>query len=83
MLSQRNAGERTVGAMDMGGASTQLTFYPGMNVSMPMTYRNDIVLYGQNYSVYTNSFLCYGINEADRRFKAQLVKVIVYVIFCL
>ncbi|KAL5016783.1 hypothetical protein ScPMuIL_006372 [Solemya velum] len=74
MLSQLSAGDRTVGAMDMGGASTQLTFYPGTNVTLPLAYRKDIDLYGQNYTVYTHSFLCYGINEADRRFKAQLVK---------
>ena len=65
----------TVGALDLGGASTQMTFYPGSGVSIPLDYSKDVVLYGMNYTVYTYSYLCYGINEIERKYKALLVKV--------
>lgn len=64
--------ENTVGALDMGGASTQITFYSPEYPSSP-DYREDLDLYGTNYTVYTHSYLCYGINEAIRRYMAILV----------
>ncbi|XP_060072509.1 ectonucleoside triphosphate diphosphohydrolase 2-like isoform X2 [Ylistrum balloti] len=66
-------GDGTVGAMDLGGASTQITFYPG-NVTMPPGYEQDLMLYGMNYSVYTHSYLCYGVNEITRKYRALLIK---------
>lgn len=69
------AGESTVGALDMGGASTQITFYPGLSSSMPENFTGNAVLYEKNYTVYTHSFLCYGINEITRKYEALLVKV--------
>lgn len=61
---------RPVGALDMGGASTQITF-----VSSDSSQSSaNLTLYGKNYTVYTHSFLCYGMKEAQRRFLAQLVK---------
>lgn len=69
------AGEGTVGALDMGGASTQITFYPGLSIPMPENFTGNAVLYDKNYTVYTHSFLCYGINEITRKYEALLVKV--------
>ncbi|KAJ8317497.1 hypothetical protein KUTeg_005401 [Tegillarca granosa] len=66
--------DNTVGALDLGGASTQITFYPGSSINIPVKYKGDLVLYGMNYTVYTNSYLCYGINEITRKYKALLVK---------
>jgi hypothetical protein len=71
----QDTGSNTVGALDMGGASTQITFYPGNRVVIPKDYSGDVVLYGMNYTVYTHSYLCYGINEIERKYKALLVKV--------
>lgn len=71
----QDTGSNTVGALDMGGASTQITFYPGNGVVVPIDYSGDVVLYGMNYTVYTHSYLCYGINEIERKYKALLVKV--------
>lgn len=68
------AGEGTVGALDMGGASTQITFYPGLSRPMPENFTGNAVLYEKNYTVYTHSFLCYGINEITRKYEALLVK---------
>ncbi|XP_052099401.1 ectonucleoside triphosphate diphosphohydrolase 8-like [Mytilus californianus] len=67
-------GDNTLGAMDMGGASTQMTFNPGSQVTVPMEYSGDVILYGINYTVYTHSYLCFGINEIERKYKALLVK---------
>ena len=67
--------EDTLGALDMGGASTQITFYSSQHETIPAEYKEDLQLYGKNFSVYTHSYLCYGINEAVRRYQAHLVKV--------
>ncbi|XP_015279493.1 PREDICTED: ectonucleoside triphosphate diphosphohydrolase 1 [Gekko japonicus] len=56
----------TTGALDLGGASTQITFVPDQE---KIESQGDIVnfyLYGKNYSVYTHSFLCYGKDQALR-----------------
>ncbi|KAM3825597.1 ectonucleoside triphosphate diphosphohydrolase 2 isoform 2-T2 [Vipera latastei] len=63
----------TVGAMDLGGASTQITFEttgagesPGNEVTLK--------LYGQHYKVYTHSYLCYGMNEVLNRLISKVLK---------
>ena len=63
--------ERTYGALDMGGASTQITFVPTKSAQN----QKKIYLFGKEYLPYTHSFLCYGLTEAQRKFFAQLVKV--------
>ncbi|KAK7508685.1 hypothetical protein BaRGS_00000251 [Batillaria attramentaria] len=64
----------SVGALDMGGASTQISFVPNATVSVPYDFRFNMSLYGTNYSLYTHSFLCYGVNEATKRYQAALLK---------
>ncbi|KAK6185008.1 hypothetical protein SNE40_007339 [Patella caerulea] len=63
---------KTIGALDMGGASAQISFIPANFTSMPANYSNTVRLYGDNYTLYTHSFLCYGVNEAMRRVQAAL-----------
>lgn len=66
---------KTVGALDFGGASTQITFQTKDTVedqNNAMTLR----LYGQNYSLYTQSFLCYGRDQVLRQLLAHLHQVI-------
>ncbi|KAJ6650458.1 hypothetical protein lerEdw1_007692, partial [Lerista edwardsae] len=55
----------TAGALDLGGASTQITFVPAKEVELPTDVIN-FRLYGKNYTVYTHSFLCYGKDQALR-----------------
>ncbi|KAF6124124.1 ectonucleoside triphosphate diphosphohydrolase 8 [Phyllostomus discolor] len=62
-----------VGALDMGGASTQITFVPGGPVqdeSSQATFR----LYGFQHGVYTHSHLCFGRDQALSRLLARLVQ---------
>lgn len=66
-------GKPTVGALDFGGASTQITFVTQDHVEDPgdhMTLR----LYGKNYTLYTHSFLCYGRDQVLRQLLAQILK---------
>lgn len=66
-------GRETVGALDFGGASTQITFVTPNNVED----KNDmmkLLLYGEEYRIYTHSFLCYGRDQILRRLLAYLVK---------
>ncbi|XP_053817793.1 ectonucleoside triphosphate diphosphohydrolase 8-like isoform X6 [Vidua chalybeata] len=60
-----------LGALDLGGASTQITFQPGV----PVEDRNTSVffqLYGTNYSLYSHSYLCYGQSQALKMLLAAL-----------
>lgn len=66
-------GRGTVGALDFGGASTQITFV----TEEPVEERQDGVslrLYGHHYSLYTHSFLCYGRDQVLTRILARLIK---------
>uniref|UniRef100_A0A8D2MTC4 Ectonucleoside triphosphate diphosphohydrolase 8 n=1 Tax=Zonotrichia albicollis TaxID=44394 RepID=A0A8D2MTC4_ZONAL len=60
-----------LGALDLGGASTQITFQP----RVPVEDRNTSVffrLYGTNYSLYSHSYLCYGQSQALKMLLAAL-----------
>ncbi|KAM6935454.1 ectonucleoside triphosphate diphosphohydrolase 3 isoform 2-T2 [Lycodopsis pacificus] len=65
-------GEKTVGSMDLGGASTQIAFSVQDDLWGP-DYLH-VKLYGYPYNVYTHSFLCYGKNEAEKRILDKIVK---------
>ncbi|KAM6243821.1 ectonucleoside triphosphate diphosphohydrolase 8-like isoform 2-T2 [Porphyrio hochstetteri] len=61
------------GALDLGGASTQITFQPGVTIEDRNTsafFR----LYSTNYSLYTQSYLCYGQMQALKMLLASLHK---------
>lgn len=62
--------QKLVGALDMGGASTQMTFVP----SKPPPHSSKLKLYGNEFQLYTHSYLCYGKREAERRYLAKLVE---------
>ncbi|NP_001001252.1 ectonucleoside triphosphate diphosphohydrolase 2 [Xenopus tropicalis] len=62
----------TLGAMDLGGASTQITFETADKIENPedeVTLR----LYGQSYRVYTHSFLCYGRDQVLMRIFSKVI----------
>ncbi|XP_056134923.1 ectonucleoside triphosphate diphosphohydrolase 2-like [Lampris incognitus] len=62
----------TVGALDLGGASTQITFETPEKVED----KNNVMelrLYGRDYQLYTQSFLCYGKDQVLRRLMALLI----------
>ncbi|XP_071401750.1 ectonucleoside triphosphate diphosphohydrolase 3 [Centroberyx affinis] len=68
----RPDGAKTVGSMDLGGASTQIAF------AVPDDTRGSdympVKLYGYHYNIYTHSFLCYGKNEVERKILDKIVK---------
>ncbi|XP_061408866.1 ectonucleoside triphosphate diphosphohydrolase 2-like [Lethenteron reissneri] len=64
---------KPVGALDLGGASTQITFM----TEEPLQGSPDsltIQLYGRKYHVYSHSYLCYGRDQAIKRFLSTLYK---------
>ncbi|XP_069095790.1 ectonucleoside triphosphate diphosphohydrolase 1 isoform X1 [Pleurodeles waltl] len=66
-------GSETFGALDLGGASTQITFVPENDIESPdnsLHFR----LYGRSYNVYTHSFLCYGKDQALQQLFASNIK---------
>lgn len=69
----RPEGKKTVGSMDLGGASTQIAFAIEDDLNGP-DYMH-IKLYGYPYNVYTHSFLCYGKNEAEKKVLDKVLQV--------
>uniref|UniRef100_A0A8C5L3G5 Ectonucleoside triphosphate diphosphohydrolase 2 n=1 Tax=Jaculus jaculus TaxID=51337 RepID=A0A8C5L3G5_JACJA len=63
----------TLGAMDLGGASTQITFETTSPAEDPANEVH-LRLYGQYYSVYTHSFLCYGRDQVLQRLLASALQ---------
>lgn len=66
---------KTLGALDMGGASTEITFIPEDPSSIEPGFKQSVQLHGTDYTVYSHSYQCFGQNEAYRRYLGQLVKV--------
>ncbi|XP_065183191.1 ectonucleoside triphosphate diphosphohydrolase 1-like isoform X1 [Sycon ciliatum] len=73
---------RTAGALDLGGASTQISFVPynGSNGEFENSslFYSNVTAYDRSYVAYSHSFLCYGLNEARRRYQGNLVQVANY-----
>ncbi|KAM9074864.1 ectonucleoside triphosphate diphosphohydrolase 3 isoform 3-T3 [Megaptera novaeangliae] len=68
-------GKETTGALDLGGASTQISFaVEEKNVGLNTRDIVKVSLYGYEYTLYTHSFQCYGRNEAEKRFLAILLQ---------
>ncbi|XP_074066719.1 ectonucleoside triphosphate diphosphohydrolase 2 [Macrotis lagotis] len=63
----------TVGAMDLGGASTQITFETTRRIE-DSANEVKLQLYGQSYRVYTHSFLCYGRDQILKRLLAGVLQ---------
>lgn len=60
-------GLETTGALDLGGASTQISFISdGFDGSESPSNSVGFRLYGNDYNLYTHSFLCYGKDQALR-----------------
>lgn len=65
-------GGRILGALDLGGGSTQIAFTPKEPVKQPDS-EAVLQLYGHRYGVYTHSYLCYGKDQAMKQLQAHLV----------
>lgn len=54
----------TTGALDLGGASTQISFISdNFDGSESLSNSVNFRLYGNDYNLYTHSFLCYGKDQ--------------------
>ncbi|CAF1130295.1 unnamed protein product [Rotaria sordida] len=65
-----------VGVLDLGGASTQVTFTYKDNVnneSIPDEFTTSISLFDTVYNPYAHSYLCWGKHEALKRYRARLL----------
>uniref|UniRef100_A0A803VZ38 Ectonucleoside triphosphate diphosphohydrolase 8 n=1 Tax=Ficedula albicollis TaxID=59894 RepID=A0A803VZ38_FICAL len=61
------------GALDLGGASTQITFMPEGSM-LSQNEASEFTLYGYRYNIYTHSYLCYGQNEMLKRLAKELIE---------
>ncbi|KAI6066349.1 Ectonucleoside triphosphate diphosphohydrolase 1 isoform X1 [Aix galericulata] len=64
LLHSLKSVSETSGALDLGGASTQITFVSDESPSESPENLLYFRLYGKDYRVYTHSFLCYGKDQA-------------------
>ncbi|KAE8291627.1 Ectonucleoside triphosphate diphosphohydrolase 2 [Larimichthys crocea] len=69
-----NPGRETIGALDLGGASTQITFETSEKVE-DKDNEMKLNLYGKTYRLYTQSFLCYGQDQVLKKLLAHLIKI--------
>lgn len=60
-----------IGALDLGGASTQITF-PHSTVQHS-EYESTVNLFDEKHTLYARSYLCYGQDQARLRFLAHLI----------
>jgi len=75
LSSAEHHSHKTLGALDMGGASTEITFIPEDPAAIEPGYKESVHLHGKEYTVYWHSYQCSGLNEANRRYLAYLVQV--------
>ncbi|XP_063160018.1 ectonucleoside triphosphate diphosphohydrolase 3 isoform X1 [Candoia aspera] len=66
-------GVETTGALDLGGASTQISFIPE-ETTQTSNSTLQVQLFGYPYSVYTHSFQCYGRDEAEKKLLASILQ---------
>uniref|UniRef100_A0A8D2MY86 Ectonucleoside triphosphate diphosphohydrolase 8 n=1 Tax=Zonotrichia albicollis TaxID=44394 RepID=A0A8D2MY86_ZONAL len=62
------------GALDLGGASTQITFMPEGS-ALIQNEGSELTLYGYRYRIYAHSYLCYGQDEMLKRLAKELIVV--------
>ncbi|XP_049620350.1 ectonucleoside triphosphate diphosphohydrolase 1 isoform X3 [Suncus etruscus] len=67
-------GQDIYGALDLGGASTQITFVPSGYINESTSDILYFLLYGKEYNVYSHSFLCYGKDQALLKKLAKDIK---------
>ncbi|KAM6169892.1 ectonucleoside triphosphate diphosphohydrolase 3 [Rhynchocyon petersi] len=67
-------GVETTGALDLGGASTQISFAVDERTGLNSSGIVQVSLYGYVYTLYTHSFQCFGRNEAEKKFLAKLLQ---------
>lgn len=64
----------TYGALDLGGASTQISYAVDNNRAENNSEVLKMQLYGQTYNVFAQSNLCFGRDEAQNRYQTLLLR---------
>ena len=72
-MTSSSRSEQTTGSLDMGGASSQIAFQCSDGQSCENNTALNYDLFDESYKVFSSSMMCYGIEEAMRRYLAWLV----------
>lgn len=75
VCSWLNPNKDTMGALDLGGASTQITFETSETIESKENMMK-LMLYGRTYTLYTHSFLCYGKDQFLKKLLAYQIQVV-------
>lgn len=73
LLGALKGSTATFGALDLGGASTQITFPPPPGAPVRAGDLFTATLYGQPVSLYTHSYLCLGMAMLTLQYQAWLI----------
>jgi len=65
---------KTVGVLDLGGASTQIACSVD-DASVTPNISSRVTLFHDRLNLFSDSYLCYGVKEARNQMLAQAVKV--------
>jgi len=63
--------EKTIGILELGGASTQIAFIPPGNV---LANKFSLRLVGRRYPLYVHSYLYFGQEYVDKSIKSRLME---------
>ncbi|XP_078395801.1 ectonucleoside triphosphate diphosphohydrolase 3 [Cetorhinus maximus] len=69
---QRTFTVKTIGTLDLGGASTEIAFVPESHTHVKEA--TIITLYSYKYKVYIQSLACYGRDEAEKMYRAKIIR---------
>ncbi|XP_023217279.1 ectonucleoside triphosphate diphosphohydrolase 2-like isoform X1 [Centruroides sculpturatus] len=72
-LEHKQKENSTVGTLDLGGASTQIAYEVKDRKEIENDTVTTLTLYGNKHDIFSESYLCFGVNEAIRRYHAALV----------
>ena len=74
---------KTIGVLDLGGASTQVSFALTDDIKAPTDDVEKLTLFSNELTVYSDSFLCFGAKEMRNQVLAILAQVtFVDIIYC-
>lgn len=77
LLGNLKKGKTSAATFDLGGASTQIVFEPEFELPehmLPGDHHYELDYANTKYDLYQHSYLGFGLNEARKRIKEQVIK---------
>lgn len=69
----KDSSTSTIGIVEMGGASSQVTFAPSDVTNIPKDLLHEINVNQHSYQVYTHSYLEYGLDKVQKLYQQTVI----------